>query len=282
MNESPDKYSVLMSLYWREKPEYLRESLDSIVAQTVMPDEIVIVKDGPLGDALENVLSEYSQKYPELFRFVNRPDNGGFGLALRDGVLACRNEWIARMDTDDIADVHRIEVQLDVIRKRPELDMVASVYYEFLGDLSHLVLRNSPESNDDLIKYMHKRNPFGHDTLMLRKSKILEAGNYESEVRFEDYSLWIRMVLNNAQMYNIQTPLLYVRGTKDYYSRRGGYHYMLQNISFFLKYRKKGFFTWKDCVISLIPRCMVCLMPNQIRTWVYEHFLRTKVMGGER
>ncbi|MGN0505288.1 MAG: glycosyltransferase [Lachnospiraceae bacterium] len=279
MNETIDKYSVLMSLYWRERPEYLRESLDSIIAQTIMPDEIVIVKDGPLGDTLENVLSEYVQKYPDLFHFVDRPNNGGFGLALHDGVLACRNEWIARMDTDDIADKHRVEVQLGVIREHPELDMVGSVYYEFLGDFSHLILRESPESNDMLIKFMHRRNPFGHDSLMLRKSKVLEAGNYESETRFEDYGLWIRMALKNAKMYNIQKPLLYVRGTKDYYSRRGGFQYMRQNISFFRKYQKKGFFTRKDCIISLALRCLVCLMPNSIRTWVYEYFLRSRVTG---
>lgn len=275
------KYSVLMSLYWKEKTEYLRESLDSMVAQSIRPDEIVIVKDGPLGDALEQVLEEYVRKYPDLFHFVNRPNNGGFGLALRDGVVACRNEWIARMDTDDVANLHRIEEQAKVIEAHPELDMVGSVYYEFQGDYSHMVLRDSPETNKMLIKFMHKRNPFGHDTLMLKKSKILEAGNYESEIRFEDYGLWIRMALNGAKMYNIQKPLLYVRGNSDYYSRRGGFQYMCQNVKFFYKYWKRGFFTGKDCIASLIPRCAVCIMPNALRTWFYEHFLRRKVTGGD-
>lgn len=277
MSETHEKYSVLMSLYWREKPEYLRESLDSIIMQTVKPDEIVVVKDGPLGDSLEDVLSEYMEKYPGLFVIVARPNNGGFGVALRDGVLACKNEWIARMDTDDIADLRRMEIQLDVIREHPEYDIVGSVYYEFDGDFSHLILRDSPEKNEHLIRFMHKRNPFGHDSLLLRKSKVLEAGNYRSELRFEDYSLWIRMVLKKAKMYNIQTPLLYVRGNKDYYSRRGGFQYMKQNVQFFDEFRKAGFFTRRDCVLSLVPRCMVCLLPNRMRTWVYVNLLRTKV-----
>lgn len=277
MNSIGDKYSVLMSLYWGEKPEYLKESLESMIAQTVKPDEIVIVRDGPLTDELEEVLSEYVGKYPDLFTFVNRAENGGFGAALRDGVLACRNEWIARMDTDDVADIHRIEIQFAVIHDNPELDIVGSTYYEFLGDFSHLILRESPEFNDKLVEFMHKRNPFGHDSLMLKKSKILEAGNYQPELRFEDYGLWIRMALRNAKMYNIQMPLLYVRGSENYYSRRGGYKYLLQNINFFRKYKEKGFFSAKDCVVSLVPRIVVCLMPNQLRTFIYENLLRSKV-----
>lgn len=277
MNTNADKYSVLMSLYWGEKPEYLKESLESMIAQTVKPDEIVIVKDGLLTDELECVLAEYEERYPGLFHFVAREQNGGFGAALRDGVLACRNEWIARMDTDDVADVRRIEVQFAVIHENPNLDIVGSTYYEFNGDFSHLVLRESPEHNDKLIEFMHKRNPFGHDSLMIKKSKILEAGNYEPELRFEDYGLWIRMALNDAQMYNIQMPLLYVRGSDSYYSRRGGFRYLLQNINFFRKYKAKGFFSAKDCVTSLVPRIVVCLMPNQLRTFVYENLLRSKV-----
>lgn len=277
MSGTHEKYSVLMSLYWRERPEFLRESLDSMIGQTVKPDEIVVVKDGPLGEKLESVLREYIEKYPDLFVIVDRPDNGGFGLALRDGIAACKNEWIARMDTDDISDLHRMEVQLNVIREHPEYDMVGSVYYEFNGDFSHLILRSSPENNESLIKFMHRRNPFGHDSLLLRKSKVLEAGNYKSEVRFEDYSLWIRMVLKNAKMYNIQTPLLYVRGNEDYYSRRGGYQYMKQNIQFFREFRRAGFFTRKDCIFSLVPRCLVCLLPNHLRTWFYVSILRKKV-----
>lgn len=278
MDREVNKYSVLMSLYWREKPENLRESLDSIISQTIPPDEIVMVKDGVLGEALDLVLEEYDKKYPGLFCFVERPNNGGFGLALQDGILVCKNEWIARMDTDDISDIHRIETQLKVINSHSDLDLVGTIYYEFADDFNHCVLKKVPETHDELVKFMHRRNPFGHDSLMLRKSKVIEAGNYMSEIRFEDYGLWIRMVLKDARFYCIQKPFLFVRGTKDYYSRRGGFRYMCQNIKFFLKYRKEGFFTVRDCVISLIPRCIVCLMPNQVRTWVYEHLLRTKVM----
>lgn len=96
------KFSVLMSLYYKEKPEYLKECLESLINQTVKADEWLIVKDGPLTEELELVLKEYEEKYPNLIHYVVFEKNQGLGLALKAGVSACNNELIARMDTDDI------------------------------------------------------------------------------------------------------------------------------------------------------------------------------------
>lgn len=269
-------YSVLMSLYNEETVDNLRQSIDSILAQTVRPNEIVIIKDGPLGQELDDVLTRYSEEHPQTFHYIEFEKNMGLGTALNRGVLECRNEWIARMDTDDIAVTTRMEKQIGYLEAHPDIDMLGSVYYEFFGDTDHCVLRDSPETHDELIRYMHKRNPFGHDTMFLRKNMILTAGNYHPNIRFEDYDLWIRMVLCGAKLHNLKEPLLYVRGSSSYYSRRGGWKYMKLNIGFFKKYYKSGFFTIGDCVLSLIPRCLVCLLPNAFRTFVYKRMLRSK------
>ncbi|MCF0114853.1 MAG: glycosyltransferase, partial [Erysipelotrichaceae bacterium] len=107
-----EKFSVLMSLYYKEKPENLRQCLDSLLNQTVLPDEITIVKDGPLTDELEEVLKEYKDINPDLYTFVPLETNHGLGLALAEGIKVCRNELVARMDTDDISVSNRFEKQL--------------------------------------------------------------------------------------------------------------------------------------------------------------------------
>lgn len=272
------KYSFLMSVYKAEKPKNLKEALDSMLAQTLPADEIVIIKDGPLTYMLDMIIDTYIERNPGVFVIHEKPKNEGLGLALRDGMLICRNEWVARMDSDDISVPERIEKQYEVIREHPELDMICSVHYEFRNNMKDITLHYAPEYHEDLLKFCHRRNPFGHDAMIFRKSKVLEVGNYRHNMRFEDYDLWIRMFQGGAKAYNIQTPLLYVRGDRDFYARRGGWEYFTQNRTFFLEHRKElHFFTVKDCVVSLVPRFIVCLIPNSIRIFIYRRMLRTSI-----
>ena len=127
------KFSVLMSIYYKEKPEYARECFESLLGQTVLASEWVIVEDGPLTDGLYAVLDEYQAKYPELLKRVPLAQNVGLGMALREGILHCSNEIVARMDTDDIARYDRFEKQLEMFEKDPTLDICSSHVKEFIG-----------------------------------------------------------------------------------------------------------------------------------------------------
>lgn len=266
-------YSVLMSVYTNETASNLKESIDSVLAQSVPPFEFVIVEDGLLNDSLRATLDQYEQRYPDLFHFVKKEKNEGLGLALRLGVEHCCCEWIARMDSDDIWHSNKMEKQIDVLEKNPDLDMIGCVYIEFFED-NTTVLRQTPQTHEELYQYLHRRNPFGHDSMLLHKQSILAAGNYQDELRFEDYGLWIRLVLNGAKMHNLQIPYLYVRANLSYYNRRGGMQYFLQNFAFFKKYYQRGFFTLKDCILSLTPRFIVALIPGNVRTYIYKKMLR--------
>ena len=82
-----NNFSVLMSLYYKERPDYLRQSLDSVFNQTLPPDEVVMVEDGPLTDELYHVLDEYETKYPQ-FKRIPLAVNGGLGKALNEGLKA--------------------------------------------------------------------------------------------------------------------------------------------------------------------------------------------------
>lgn len=174
-------YSVLMSLYAKERAEYLCEALDSMLAQTVPPAEIVVVKDGPLTDELEDVLSEYEAANPGLFSFVSYSENRGLGYALARGIEACSNEVIARMDTDDHALSGRMQRQLALMAEQG-LDMVGSNVTEFVEAWDRPVATTDlPITHDEIVAYSKRRNPFRHPPMTFRRSKVLAAGSYNAD-----------------------------------------------------------------------------------------------------
>ena len=188
------QFSVLMSLYIKECPEYLIASLDSVMNQTVKPSQIVLVKDGPLTDELEAALNEFLSREPELFTIVPLERNQGLGLALREGILHCDYELIARMDTDDICRKDRFELQLQEFEKNPELDICGSHVLEFEGTIDNIVAKRTvPLTDSEIKKYQKRRDGFNHVSVMFKKSAVLKAGNYRSCLLMEDTLLWANM-----------------------------------------------------------------------------------------
>lgn len=191
-----EKYSVLMSLYAKEDANYFRTAIDSMLKQTIPPEEIVLVEDGLLTDDLYMVINEIKVLIPGMITSVVHEKNQGLGSALQHGVIVARNEIIARMDTDDIALLDRCEKQLAYMNENPDVDIVGGQIEEFIGDISNVVgKREVPISDVKLKKYTRKRCPFNHMTVMFRKSAVLEVGNYQEWFWNEDYYLWIRLAL---------------------------------------------------------------------------------------
>lgn len=268
-----EKYSVLMSLYKKEKPEYLRLAIDSMLNQTVKPDEIVLVEDGPLTDELYAVLDEYGDKLTR----VRNEKNLGLGLALNVGLRACRNELVARMDTDDISKPERCEEQLQYFEQHPETDIVGGDIAEFIGDESNIVgKRVVPQSNEEIREYMKKRCALNHVSVMYKKSSVQTAGGYQDWFWNEDYYLWIRMWLNGAVFGNTGTVLVNVRTGKEMYQRRGGKKYFksekgLQD--YMLEHKMINRTTYLE---NVAKRFIVQkMLPNSVRGWVFRKFARS-------
>ena len=172
------KYSVLMSVYFKENPNWLEYSIESMMNQTVKPDEFVLVEDGPLTEELDSVVEKYAEKYPKILNVVKIEKNGGLGPALKLGVENCRNEYIARMDSDDYSVPDRIEKELNMFLENPDLGMVGSNVSEFIDDIDNVVSSVVlPESNEDIIKFSKKRNPYRHPSVLFKKSVVMSAGN---------------------------------------------------------------------------------------------------------
>lgn len=192
-----EKYSVLMSLYKKEKPEYFKLAIESMLKQTEKPDEIVLVEDGPLTEELYEVVTLYKDK----LKIIVNEENMGLGIALDIGLKQCTNELVARMDTDDISELNRCEKQLLFMQAHPEISVVGGQIEEFIGSPKNAVGKRIVPVDDMSIKvYMKKRCAFNHMSVMFRKSDIMEAGSYKEWFYNEDYYLWIRMMLKEKNL----------------------------------------------------------------------------------
>lgn len=268
-------FSVLMSLYIKEKAEYFDKCMQSILQQTVFPTEIVIVLDGPVTDEVMTVLELYKQRYPELIRTICNKVNKGLGLALADGVLACKYELIARMDTDDIARADRFEKQLQMFIQDPELDICGSHIIEFEGDIKNeLSKRIVPIKHTDIARYQKQRSAFNHMTVMYKKSAVLHAGNYENCPLMEDDMLWIRMLIAGAKCANVDDYLVYARTGYAMIERRGGWTYFKKYKAGRKRILATGYISYWDYLKTVAVQLVVSLIPKSIRLCIFTKLLR--------
>lgn len=270
------EYSVLMSVYAKERPEWLREAVRSMLGQTVSPSEFVVVEDGPLTDGLDDAIGGFVAGAPDLFKIIAYPENKGLGFALREGVAACTRPVIARMDSDDLARPDRMEVQLSLMGEKG-LDMVGSQVVEFVESPDEPVaLTDLPEGHDAIVAYSKRRNPFRHPPMTFRRERVLEAGSYSAEFPyFEDWDLFNRMLAIGCRAGNVHEPLVAMRVSPDFYARRGGGAYLRHAWRFKSAQVHRGWFTTLDLAASFLPQAAVCLMPNALRSLVYTKLLRS-------
>lgn len=268
------KFSVLMSVYKKENTQYLQESLESILRQTRLPDEIVIVEDGPLTSALYEMLAVYTERYP-MIRRIPFPVNRGLGLALRDGVIACSYEWIARMDTDDVSKPDRFEKQIAFLESHSDIAMLGTAIEEFSTDENHPdSITILPQTCDEILEFAKKRNPFRHVTVMYKKSAVLDSGNYRHMLWFEDYDLFVRMLHHGYKGANLPDILVSVRADADMFARRGGWQYFRQDVRFQQVLKNLGIINTAEYVRNIAIRGIVRMLPNKFRTAIYQIFLR--------
>lgn len=266
-----------MSVYIKEKPEYLRACLDSVLANTVVPNEIVIVKDGPITDELEATLQEYIGNNESLFNIVPLETNHGLGLALAEGIQHCSNEIVARMDTDDIAVPNRFELQLKAFEEDSDLDICGGQIAEFETTPDDVIgERRVPLAHEEIVEYQKKRCAFNHMTVMYKKSKVLEAGNYKHCPLMEDDLLWVDMILAGAKCKNLDEYLCKVRTNRDMIARRGGLKYYKKYKAARKRILDTGFITKKQYRKTNRIQLIVCMMPKWLRKKVFFGLLHKK------
>ncbi|MBL4680237.1 MAG: glycosyltransferase [Pseudomonadales bacterium] len=215
--------TLLMSVYHKVLPEALAQCLDSLGTQTRLPEQFVIVKDGPLNADLDNLIDKFCEKFPDQLSIVNIDSNQGLINALNKGLEYCTSDWVIRMDADDVAMSERIEKQLDYLDANKHIDVLGTAMLEFENDPSQPSRLKSVVSHHQGIKdQLPLRNPINHPTTCIRKRKLLEAGGYPELPLLEDYFLWAKMIHNGAQFHNLSEALIYYRFDKNTLTRRRG------------------------------------------------------------
>jgi len=264
-------FSVLMSVYKNDNPIYFEQALNSIYEkQTLKPNQIVIVKDGPLTLKLENVLKNFSEICKCRLDIICLLKNVGLGKALNIGLEKCAHEIIARMDSDDISKSNRFKVQIDFIKNNPNIDVVSSYIEEFEGSVDNIVsMKRLPSDHKGCIKMLKYGSPFNHPATVFKKNKIKEAHGYKDFYLKEDTFLWLRMSTKNNVFGNIQESLLFFRVNKNMYKRRRGIKYANSELKLFIFRYKIKLISLKELILLGLPIILIRLLPSMILKKIY-------------
>ena len=273
------KFSVLMPVYWKETPEYFQTALESILNQTLMPDEIVIVEDGKLTDELNSIIKTYTSRYPQLFKIVALDKNVGQGLARNAGLKHCSNNLVALMDSDDIADKTRFEKQINYLKDHPEVDVIGSNITEFEGVPENIISKKVvPLTQDEIFRFGKWRSPINNVTVVYKKDKVMSVGGYNTFNFGEDYLLFAKMLVAGMQFCNLEECLVNARSGTRMLAKRVGAKRILQEIQLFWKFYRMGYINIFELSRNVSLKFLLRIIPSALRTWIYMKFLRKRAV----
>lgn len=274
LKEKVEEYSVLMSVYYKDSPEYLRESIESMLAQTVPCSQFVIVEDGPLGVELNKVIDQYAML--DKFTIVKNERNLGLGKALDEGLKYCKYDLVARMDADDISKKERCEKLLRLFRDKPQLAIAGTNIDEFYDNPNNIVSRRIvPSDYEKICKFMRRRSPFNHPTVMFRKSEVLRCGGYGKMRRKQDLDLFARMINMGCYALNLNESLLLFRSNEDNYMRRKSWEYCKSYIEVEKENFKRGYCSLLDLIIVVMGQLLIFLLPKPLMKRLSDKVLRS-------
>ena len=272
------EFSVLMTVYDKEKPYNLRNSLLTSYQQTIKPTEIILVCDGELTQELYDEIERIKSEIP-ILKVYQLDTNVGSGPASRFGVEKCNTDLIARMDSDDYSEETRFEKQIKAFEENPNLIMVGTNILE--KNTEFTALKIVPEKTEEIREYSKFRNPFNNPSSMMKKEYILKVGNYRKFRYLEDYDLTMRLIHDNPtkDFLNIQEPLVIMQTDNSSYLRRGGLLYV--KTEFFLQtdFYKRGYITKVELCRNIFIRNIVRVLPNSMRKLIYKKKMRESVGG---
>lgn len=272
-------FSVLIAVYSKERGEWLEQSLQSVITQSLPPNQIVIVEDGPLTKELYTVIDRFKSSLDSKVEIthVRLPENRGLAYALNEGLKHCKYPYVARMDSDDICLRDRFEKQMLFLQQHPEIDVLGGQIMEFDEKLStFLGTRKVPTSHEEIIQFAKKRNPMNHMTVIYKKESVLKVGGYTFPRVAEDYHLWVKMLMAGMKFANLPDYLVIVRTGKSFLKRRRGYDYLKYEIKLFSEFKKMGFLNTREYLQNILIRSMLRIMPENVVRLTYRKFLRNE------
>jgi glycosyltransferase involved in cell wall biosynthesis len=260
--------SVLMSVYQGEKPEYLKQCLESLLIQTKLADETVIVYDGPVSKEITDVVDDFLE--PLKIRVVPLKHNVGLAAALNEGLKHCSHDLVIRMDTDDISVPKRLEIQLNYMESNPDISASSGYIEEFSDDGKILSCRVLPLDHDSLAIFAMRRSPLSHPAVIFRKQHIIEVGGYPPLRNAQDFALWSLLLMRGYRLANIPEVLVHMRTGSAMLKRRGWLQFKREVA--LLKYQYGiGLLNKRSFVLNLFARAFLRLSPNVVKKMLYKY-----------
>ncbi len=270
------KFSVSMCVYGRDNARWFETAIESVLNQTLPPNEIVLVVDGPVPHDLNAVIFKLEEN--DTFKVIRLETNQGHGIARKTGLDNCTNELVAIMDADDICTRNRFEKQIEAFHDYPDSDIVGGMITEFIDTPDNVVgKRIVPLEDSEIKEYMQRRCPMNLVTVMFKKSSIEKVGGFIDWYCEEDYYLWLRMALANMKFRNVDDVLVNVRVGKEMYQRRGGVKYFKSEAKLQKYMLDNKIIGFPRYLISVTERLILqVLMPNKMRSFIFQKLARSK------
>ena len=265
-------FSVLMACYKNDNPQHLKIAIDSVFDSSILPNELIIVVDGPVPNQIEIILENCCDNFQQI-ELIRLPKNVGLGVALNFGLNKCSHNLIARMDADDINCYNRFKNLLYEFENDSDLVICGTFIEEFIEDSNIKLIRKVPLSKKNIISRGKFRNPFNHVTVMFDKLKIIEVGSYENVPFFEDYYLWLKLITKDFKMKNIDCIGVNVRAGSDMVKRRSGSNFIKNEFNFLIKSYQLGFLNLPLFILNLLIRIPIRVL-GPLNTITYKYILR--------
>lgn len=275
-----ENYSVLMSVYDKVEPSYFREAIRSMMAQTLVTDDFVIVCDGPLNEALDEVIAQAEREYPGVFQIVRLAENMGIGAAAEAGLRRCKNDLVAKMDSDDIALPERCEKQVRRFMECPELMVLGGLIEEFDSNPDQaFAVRTVPCTYEEIRHFARRRQPFNNVTVMYRQKAVLAVGGYRNLRRSEDFDLYLRLLYGGCYAENLDAVLVKVRVNNSAVSRRASWDTLVGCARSRWYSFRIGYASLLDVIICVLGEAVIVLSPPGLQQYIYKRFLRKQSDG---
>ena len=270
-----DSFSLVISVYTSDNPDHFCQAMDSVLLQSHMPEEIILMVDGPINNMLNEKVVVYENN--PLIKVFRLEKNIGLGAARHQAILCASTPIIAVMDSDDISVFNRFELQIEAINNTVT-DVVGGYIAEFSNSHNKIDrIRAVPITHEEIIKRGRFFSPINHVTIMFKKESYLRSGGYKGLRKIEDYDLFHHMVSVNLKFYNIPEVLVYVRATDDQYLRRHGISYYREEIGLHTEMYKSGYIGLVCMFWNLIIRLPVRFLPVSVLRGLSKKVLRASI-----
>jgi hypothetical protein len=263
------KIAFIITVYKNDKLEFFKQAVESILKQDYGFENINIYLgiDGGLPDGTVNYIESNKEHFHHI---VQNESNKGLAFTLNRLIEILEDEeFVFRMDSDDICKFDRASKQVEVLEADKDLMLVGSELIEIDENGKELRYKKMPVDMTDIIHFSIARNPFNHPTVVMRREFFYIVGVYdESILKSQDYELWGRALIIGIKAINISEPLLYFRVASDYMNKRNSFvNYINEfkiSIGLMTHFHKYGQFP------KVLAKLLIRIMPSSVGKLVYK------------